>query len=241
MANINVTQPRKCPYLASAPQREMSYYRKKSLQRAVSYRATLVKRDGTLASTQYSDQYVDAGVARAAVKRALSAKLAASQRGDGASSNRCCTRESDGFAQIAPPFKRSESATLAPVGAEAASGGLNAVQDGRRAINDIDRSRCWPWPCDQSNHDSQQNGEGGLLQLARTSGVRALAAAPIAAQVLLPGATRQGPYPATSSKWPCRHVLPHARSSDRGLAELAHRERSRRPELEEACPSFDDL
>jgi hypothetical protein len=80
VTQINITQPGKCTYLASTSQREMSYYRKKSLKRAVSYRATLVKRDGTLASTQYSDQYIDKDEAMASVKRSFSIKLAASRR-----------------------------------------------------------------------------------------------------------------------------------------------------------------
>lgn len=54
---MNVVDPKKSEYLNSTSTRKMSYYRERSLARAVSSRAVLVKADGNLAVGQYHDQY----------------------------------------------------------------------------------------------------------------------------------------------------------------------------------------
>lgn len=69
MTEMNIVNPEDSTYLARASERKMSYYREKSLKRAVSYRAVLVKKDGTLANSQYNDQYLDREAVQADLKR----------------------------------------------------------------------------------------------------------------------------------------------------------------------------
>lgn len=69
IARMNITDPGSCTYLEEASGRKMSYYRQRSLARAVSYRAPMVKKDGDLADSQYTDQYFDRETVMATLRR----------------------------------------------------------------------------------------------------------------------------------------------------------------------------
>eukprot|EP00892_Ulva_mutabilis_P002981 jgi/Ulvmu1/12684/UM094_0041.1 len=69
IARMNITDPDSCTYLEEASGRKMSYYRERSLARAVSYRATMVKKNGDLADSQYTDQYFDRETVMATLRR----------------------------------------------------------------------------------------------------------------------------------------------------------------------------
>jgi hypothetical protein len=69
---MDIVDPTKSAYLKDAAKKRMSFSREMSLKRAVSHRAVLVRKDGTLADTQYADQYVDRDRVRADLKRAAS-------------------------------------------------------------------------------------------------------------------------------------------------------------------------
>lgn len=58
LAQMNIVQPRQSRYLEQSTRKPMSYYRQKSLTRALSYRSVLYKKNGELADSQYSDSYV---------------------------------------------------------------------------------------------------------------------------------------------------------------------------------------
>jgi hypothetical protein len=66
---MNITNPKECEYLKSMANRQMSYSRQKSLARAVSYRQTLLTRNGELADNQYVDQYIDKSDLRNALRK----------------------------------------------------------------------------------------------------------------------------------------------------------------------------
>lgn len=74
IARMNITDPDECTYLEEAAARKMSYTRQKSLSRAVSYRQTLVKRNGELAESQYTDQYLDKETIVSTLKRQQSTR-----------------------------------------------------------------------------------------------------------------------------------------------------------------------
>jgi hypothetical protein len=74
IARMNITNPDECTYLQEAASRTMSYSRQKSLARAISYRQTLVKRNGELADSQYTDQYLDKESIVATLKKQQSAR-----------------------------------------------------------------------------------------------------------------------------------------------------------------------
>ena len=69
---MDIVNPEKSTYLEEAAQKRMSFSREMSLKRAVSHRTMLVKKDGTLANTQYTDQYVDRGRVTAELRRQAS-------------------------------------------------------------------------------------------------------------------------------------------------------------------------
>lgn len=69
IARMNITDPSSCTYLEEAAGRKMSYYRQRSLARAVSYRAPMVKKNGDLAESQYTDQYYDRETVMATLRR----------------------------------------------------------------------------------------------------------------------------------------------------------------------------
>jgi hypothetical protein len=69
---MNIVKPEESQYLERASEHKMSYYREKSLKRAVSYRAVLVKKDGKLAQTQYIDQYLDKEMVMVSLKKQAS-------------------------------------------------------------------------------------------------------------------------------------------------------------------------
>lgn len=62
----------------------MSYTRQKSLSRAISYRQTLVKRNGELADAQYTDQYLDKETMAVTLKRQQSSRQSTAVIDDGA-------------------------------------------------------------------------------------------------------------------------------------------------------------
>lgn len=66
---MNITNPESCTYLEEAAGRKMSYYRQRSLARAVSYRAPMIKKNGDLADSQYTDQYFDRETVMATLRR----------------------------------------------------------------------------------------------------------------------------------------------------------------------------
>ena len=72
VANMDIVNPDKSTYLADAATKRMSFSREMSLKRSVTHRFVLVKKDGTLAHTQYADQYVDADRVRQDLKRQAS-------------------------------------------------------------------------------------------------------------------------------------------------------------------------
>lgn len=74
IAQMNIIDPDECTYLEDAAGRKMSFSRQKSLSRAISYRQTLIKRNGELADSQYTDQYLDKETITATLKRQQSKK-----------------------------------------------------------------------------------------------------------------------------------------------------------------------
>lgn len=72
VAAMDIVKPECSTYLKKSATLKMSYAREMSLKRAVSHRAVFVHKDGTLASTQYSDQYVDRDRVAADLKRSVS-------------------------------------------------------------------------------------------------------------------------------------------------------------------------
>ena len=85
IARMDITNPDKCTYLEEASERKMSYSRQKSLSRAISYRQTLVKRNGELADAQYTDQYLDKETVTATLKKQQSVRQSVVAFDDGAS------------------------------------------------------------------------------------------------------------------------------------------------------------
>lgn len=84
IARMNITNPDECTYLEEAAERKMSYTRQKSLSRAISYRQTLVKRNGELADAQYTDQYLDKETMAVTLKRQQSSRQSTAVIDDGA-------------------------------------------------------------------------------------------------------------------------------------------------------------
>ena len=69
---MDIVHPEKSTYATDAAKKHMSFSREMSLKRSVSRRVVLVKKDGALADTQYTDQYVDKGRVRAELKKQMS-------------------------------------------------------------------------------------------------------------------------------------------------------------------------
>jgi hypothetical protein len=69
IARMNIINPRDSTYLEESSERRMSYSRQKSLSRAISYRQTLVKHNGELADSQYTDQYLDKETVMSTLRR----------------------------------------------------------------------------------------------------------------------------------------------------------------------------
>jgi hypothetical protein len=99
IARMNITNPEECTYLQDAASRRMSYSRQKSLARAISYRQTLVKRNGELADSQYTDQYLDKESIVAALKKQQSTRLSVGPVDDDTieALDKCVTLSKDGF------------------------------------------------------------------------------------------------------------------------------------------------
>jgi hypothetical protein len=68
VSNMNIVEPSTSSYLKEAAKRKMSFSREKSLKRAISYRAVLVTPKGTIAESQYNDQYLDRQVVMETLK-----------------------------------------------------------------------------------------------------------------------------------------------------------------------------
>lgn len=82
IARMDIVNPEECTYLEDSAGRKMSYTRQKSLSRAISYRQTLVKRNGELADSQYTDQYLDRETIVASLKKQQSKKQSSMEVND---------------------------------------------------------------------------------------------------------------------------------------------------------------